>query len=83
MEATIKIGGINLLVIIIYTVIFQANFLNTFELYVLVIITHYIINLFASITYFSRHNNKLGRAYLLSSGLVLLIGFSTCFGKFN
>lgn len=48
--------------------------------YAFIIVALALINLFASIIYFSHQEQETGKSYLLAFLLILLIGFSTCFG---
>ena len=82
-----KIVGINLLVLLIYTAFIYLNSIGQreagLEILVLSAFTigiHVSINLIISITFFIKGDNELGKSYLAACGLVLLIGFSTCFG---
>ena len=74
-----NIVGINLVIFLIYTVLSRIPFIqNVLPLLGLAFIFHFIIVLFASIIFFIDGNIKYGKAFLLSAGLLLLIGFSTC-----
>lgn len=48
--------------------------------YAFIIVVLALINLFASIIYFSQKKHEKGKSYLLAFLLIILIGFSTCFG---
>jgi hypothetical protein len=41
---------------------------------------HVLINLILMIVYFARGNNPKGKVFLLSTCVVLIIGFATCWG---
>jgi heme/copper-type cytochrome/quinol oxidase subunit 2 len=88
MNAVKKIGGINLAILLIYSVIARLSDTNGgnykgmgfMMMMMLFVGLHVVINLIICLVHFSRRNKELGRAYLLSSILVLVIGFSTCWG---
>ena len=81
-----KIGGYNLLILLIYTlfvsVIATGNQRQMgFMIYMAMLIAvHVGINFIVSLIFFAQRNKIMGRNYLLSALLVLVIGFSTCFG---
>jgi hypothetical protein len=85
-----KIAGINLLVLLVYSlfiriassgsghneedlgiIIFSAMFVGL----------HVLVCFVISLRNFAWNNRKLGRAWLLSAGIVLLVGFSVCLGN--
>ena len=77
------IGGINLLILIIYTVFLKISDNPHDSLAIgiysaMLIAIHVIVNIIASLVYFGNKNKALGKAYLLSAALILLVGFSTC-----
>ncbi len=80
------IPGINLLVLLLYTVFINITStgsersLGVAVSMAFCITAQVAINLMASLIKFSTHEPALGRSYLLSAGIVLLIGFSACFG---
>jgi len=81
------IGGINLFILIFYTILINATSTGSErDLSVALglatcIGIQVIVNLITAIIYFIGNNPPLAKSYLLSSGLVLLIGFSACLGS--
>lgn len=83
-----KIVGINLVILLVYMLIFGvalkgAKGYDGLGLIVMVAFTigvQFIANLIISIVFFVKKDNDLGRSFLLSAFAILLIGFSTCFG---
>ena len=80
------IAGANIAILIIYTILSKLLNSETHENLGLLITLaffiaiHVVITLSISIFHFSQGNKNLGKSYLLSSAIVLLIGFSSCFG---
>ncbi len=75
-----KILGINLLVLLVYSISIQI-FCTSYDLFILpamMILFQVVLNLFLSVANFGRGEKERGKAFLLSSGLVLVIGFSIC-----
>lgn len=75
-----KILGINLLVLLVYSISIQI-FCTSYDLFILpamMILFQVVLNLVLSVAQFGKGDRELGKAYLLSSGLVLGIGFSIC-----
>jgi hypothetical protein len=74
-----KIVGMNLLILFLYVVItaLYTSGQNALEL-MLLIAGHFVICLLIGIGYYIAKKNVKGNALVLSSFLVLLIGFSTC-----
>ncbi len=82
-----KILGINLLILLSYTLFIHATASNggegidiLLEL-MLAVGLQVVINFIVSMIHFWTKNDSLGKAFLLSTGLVLVIGFSTCLGS--
>ena len=77
-----KIVGGNLLILLIYTLSSHIFFtqLNRLILLAVMIVIQVVLNLIYCIVNFSKGDTELGKAFLLSTGLVLVIGFSTCIG---
>lgn len=44
---------------------------------------HVVICLIGAAKYYSDKKKDLGKAWLLTAGIVLLVGFSTCLGNAN
>ena len=82
-----KIAGYNLLLLLIYTIAIRFSFtgneksLGILIVSAIVISIHVLINLIICLIYYSTGKKELGKAFLLSSGIVLLIGFSSCWGN--
>jgi len=87
-----KIAGINLILMLVYSVIIQLAVQNTggngsyqglgvalFSMFV--IGAHVGINLIIALVFFFKNNNAQGKVFLLSSIILLLIGLSACFGN--
>ena len=89
MNALKKIAGINLAILLAYTLLLgvvthessgQYKGLGTMIALAMAISVHVCITIIMSIYYFVRSNKANGKAYLLSSLLVLVVGFSACIG---
>ena len=86
MNSLKKIAGLNLLIMLIYTLLVSVlstgnQWQMSFMIFMAVLIAvHVGINFIASLIFFVQRNRNMGRNYLLSALLVLAIGFSTCFG---
>ena len=82
-----KVAGANLLILLIYTVVIHNSVSvhdKQFEIMILMVYAvglQVIINFITAIIFYFMKMEDFGRAFLSSSGLVLLIGFSTCFGS--
>ena len=89
MNETKKVVGINLLVLLVYNIIVHLMYfeegkekgLSILFALLFVVGIHVIINLLLWITYNITSNPKLAKAYLISSGIVLLVGFSSCWAN--
>ena len=91
MEQSKKIIGINLAILLGYTIIIQLiaqiNGNNQYQsLFVLIVtmyamIAHIGIHFLIAIFYFFKDDGDTGKVFLLSSLIVLLVGFSTCWGS--
>ncbi len=87
MNDTKKIAGINLLIMLVYNIVIHfANSGTEKGLGILIlcavlvgiqVITNLILCAIAS----GMKNSSRSKAYLISSGIVLLIGFSSCFAN--
>lgn len=82
-----KILGFNVLILLGYTLLIHATASNggegidvLLEL-MLAVGLQVVINFIVSMIHFWTKNDSLGKAFLLSTGLVLVIGFSTCLGS--
>ena len=83
-----KIAGINLLVMFGYSALIRLvngrgneAALGIMILSAVAVGAHVLICLGASAFRYRDKNKPSGRAWLLSAGLVLLVGFSTCLGN--
>ena len=89
MKSLKKIAGINLAVLFTYSVLVRmANIGAGREAAMGILIMsafavgiHVIICLIVTAIEYGNKAKELGRAWLLSSGIVLLVGFSTCLGN--
>lgn len=83
-----KIGGINLVILLLYTVLArlvdnqpgQYKGLGFMTFMMVFVALHVLVNLVICLFHFSRKNKDLGRSYLLSGLIVAIIGFSACLG---
>jgi heme/copper-type cytochrome/quinol oxidase subunit 2 len=88
MNALKKIGGINLVILLAYSILArlidnqpgQYKGLGFMMFMVVFVALHVLVNLVICLFHFVRKNRELGKAYLLSAILVLVIGFSACLG---
>ena len=84
-----KVAGINILLVIIYTML--TNLISSGSekgmqvavMLMIVIILHVGALLLVSLYFFVRRTNVVGRNFLLSSLIVLVIGFSACLGSLS
>lgn len=85
MKAFKKIAGINLLALLAYSLLIRiANWRSMDDILIesaVVIILHVMLCLICTAVEFSARRNENGRAWAWSSGIVLLVGFSTCLGN--
>jgi len=89
MQGTGRIVGINLIILAIYTVITLGIFMNDSDQYagmgygifmMILLGIQSLILLILSIVFFVKKNKERGKAFLISLFVVLLVGFSACFG---
>ena len=82
-----KIAGINLIVLVAYTLLANLSFHGAERTLGVAIVMAYAVGLHVVICFlamlygFVNKNKPLGRAWLLTGGLVLVIGFSACLGS--
>jgi len=84
-----KIAGINLAVLFAYSVLIRVlngggehgGSMGILLMSAVVVGLHVLICLIVSAVTYGDKSKELGRAWLLSSGIVLLVGFSTCLGN--
>jgi hypothetical protein len=91
MEQNKKIIWINLAILLTYTIIIQyasevqydhqhkSLFVLVYSMYA--IIAHLGLNLILTIGYYFKEDKDKGNAFLLSSLIILLVGFSSCWGS--
>ncbi len=81
-----KIAGVNLIIVLFYTAFSYAispknNHDYSFLIFMMMFIAaQAFINLVLSIIFFVKGDTAKGLAFLLSIGVVLVLGFSSCFG---
>ena len=88
MNALKKIAGINLLILLGYSLLARLSDsggghdagLGFMVLMVVGVVLHIGINLLLCLVFFSKRDKERGRAFLLSSIIVAVIGFSACGG---
>lgn len=84
-----KVVGYNLLLLFMYSIAIHLNFTGyEYDRDILIlgfsafaVGIQVIINILISLINFSSGNKVYGKAFLLSSGFVLLIGYSLCIGN--
>lgn len=87
MKSVSKVTGVNLGIMLVYSLLIRfMNSGNEKALGILimsafVIAIHVLILLIISIAHYAGKQKEEGRAFLLSTGLVLLIGFSSCWAN--
>lgn len=83
-----RIAAINMAILLVYTLLSrladnkggQYKGLGFMIFMMIGIAVHVLVNIILCLFHFARKNKELGRAYLISAILVLLIGFSACLG---
>lgn len=87
MNSTTKILGINLLILLAYTLILLAASgsgssagMNFGILMMMAVPFHAIINLILAVVFFIKKDNPSGVAFLISMAVVGVVGFSSCLG---
>jgi hypothetical protein len=85
MKSIKKVAGINLVVLLVYSLIIFVSFRkgNEGELAIMIFSSMLIGiqvtgNFLASLIFFIRKDKELGKAFILSSLIVLIVGFSAC-----
>jgi uncharacterized membrane protein len=83
-----RIVGINLLGMFAYSALIRlVNFREKDHAMDILIMSAFAVGLHVLIcgvvsgAFYARNKNELGKAWILSTGIVLLIGFSTCLGN--
>ena len=80
MKKTKKIIGINLIIFAIYGLIGLIQFEGLIGFVFFFHAAHPLICLFISIFYFSKKEKEIGKAFLLSAAVILLVSFTVCTG---
>lgn len=81
-----KTAGYNLLIMVAYTLLFSVlSTGNQWQMGFMILMAALIsiqagLNFIVSLIFFAKRDKVRGRNFLLSSLIVLVIGFSTCFG---
>lgn len=83
-----RIAGKNMLILVGYTLLIRVlcgnkNGIAIAMLSATVITLHFFIILIQGFNYRGEDGNKMSNAFFLSSGLILLVGFSTCWTNAN
>jgi len=78
MDRIRKIAGYNLLALVIYTAL--NGLIGGVILLAVLIALHFFFNFILGIVHLAQSKFTDGKAYMLSAFLVVLIGFSACFG---
>lgn len=81
MEKLQSIVGINIIILITYTLVILGLTLRIGDASLIscwIMGAHGLINLIISIVFFVRGDKAKGKSFLLSTGIVWLIGLSTC-----
>jgi uncharacterized membrane protein len=90
MKSLKKIAGINLLVLFAYSIVIrlasmgagsQGGSAGILIMSAFAVGLHVFICLLLTGVEYANRSKETGRAWLLSSGIVLLVGFSTCLGN--
>ena len=87
-----KIAGINLLVLLVYSLFIRMlsisegrgsndNALGIMLVSAFLVGIHVFICIVVTIAEYARHKPELARAWILSALIVLLVGFSACLGN--
>ena len=87
MRSLKKIAGINLVLILVYSALIRLVYgagnntsLSRMIMSAYAIALHILICLVLAGVYFNK-NKDMGKSWLLSAGIVLVIGFSVCLGN--
>ena len=84
-----RIAGINLAVLLIYSILIRAassgqnpgKSMGILMLSAIAVAFHVLVCLFVTAIMHGNKAKGLARAWLLSAGIVLLVGFSVCLGN--
>jgi hypothetical protein len=92
MNSIKKVAGINLLILIVYTLLINLVSTNTGGgeaglgvaiLMMVAVILHVGVLMLAMLIFFISKKNVEGRTFLLSALIILVIGFSACLGSMS
>lgn len=88
MKPLTKIAGINLLILLTYSALIrlvngrgEGQAMGILMMSAFAVGLHVFICAVIGATFYGEKNKELRRAWFLSMGIVLLIGFSTCLGN--
>jgi hypothetical protein len=90
MKSLARIAGINLLVLLGYSILIRLlngggghndGAMGILLMSAFAVGLHVVICLIVTAVEYGNKAKELGRAWLLSSGVVLVVGFSTCLGN--
>jgi hypothetical protein len=88
MKSLKTVAGINILVILAYSAIIRLMAGRGSQAGIGIVVMsayavgmHVLVCLVGAAAYYSNKRRDLGKAWLLSAGIVLLVGFSTCLGN--
>lgn len=88
MKSIRKIAGINLVIIIIYSCLIRVISSRGDNMSMSIVVFsamavgfHVIFCLIVTGVAYAGRDSELGRAWLLSAGIVLLVGYSVCLGN--
>ena len=83
MDSFKKVAGINLLILVIYSIgvhIYATEQVETLILLAVLISIQVGVNFIVSIISFIMKEKKRGIAFIASAGIILVVGFSSCLG---
>ena len=81
------VAGINLIILLIYTIVTNVTAHGSERgLAIVIMMAIYIaiqvgLNLVVALVFFANDDKAFAKSFLLSAGIVLLIGFSVCLGS--
>jgi hypothetical protein len=80
-----KIAGFNILFIFAYAMVLRFAFGKETQLMasVYLVPTQVVVNLIISIAFYAAKETQLGNSYLLTTFLVLIVGFGVCLTTFS
>jgi hypothetical protein len=80
-----KIAGFNILFIICYDILLRVttNHGNAILISIFIVLGQVLYNLMSAIIYYRSNQKQKANSYLLTTFLVLIIGFGVCVAHFN